>query len=369
MTPLALLLPESRRWYPAVDIPALLLILCVALLPLRHIGMVRWTTQCFTIACCVWAMAIVRLVAASRVNARRLSRLIDWIIVAYLALLLIQQLCVLCGWPVFMASTPYDNPWKLDTLMSEPSHTVWVLSVLMFYRGLMRRDAVVEDKLKGGGIIGCNTTYYVWGAYLWICFSVPNASAFVLVPVALLPWLTRRNWAPIVGISASVILALCVFTDFAANVQQTRVSRLMTSIPSLDRDRIEEADPSAAWRINPHIAGVHAVGLTSADDWLGHGTDADRTHAAPPTSNDGNDEGDAGMFRFWYNYGFPAWLAMLALIGVCTLRRRRPLTIVMFLMALVVSTYFNTQLLWVILTYALTFEPRREFNAIRTIRK
>lgn len=304
-------------------------------------------------------MALARLAPAARIGTKEISRLIDYIVAAYLVVLLIQQLCVLCGWPVFMAARVYNDLWKLNSLMSEPSHTVWVLSVLMFYRGLIRKDSGDgKRKLKNRKELW--RTVGVWGAYLWICFSVPNASAFFLVPIALLPWLTRRNWAPIIGISSSVVLALCVFTDFAASVQQTRALQLMTAIPTLDREQIEAADLSAAWRINPHIAGAKAVGLSTADDWFGHGAEADRTQVAPPTSHDETGEGDAGMFRFWYNYGFISWLAMIALIGVCTLRPRHPLTVVMFLLALIVSLYFNTQLLWIILSFGILRGTRYE---------
>jgi hypothetical protein len=61
------------------------------------------------------------------------SKLLKYIIYAYFITLLIQQFCVLTGLPVFNVSN-YDptEPWKLNSLSPEPSHTARILALLMF---------------------------------------------------------------------------------------------------------------------------------------------------------------------------------------------------------------------------------------------
>ena len=60
-------------------------------------------------------------------------KLIKYIIYAYLIVLIIQQFCVLTGLPIFNISnySPAE-PFKLNSLSAEPSHTVRIVALLMF---------------------------------------------------------------------------------------------------------------------------------------------------------------------------------------------------------------------------------------------
>lgn len=359
LTPLVLLIPGCRVWVPRIDIPAGLFAILVILFPLLfHPPSFRWTTQFYTVACCCWAMALVRLTPLARLSRRGFTSAIDCIVFAYLAVLLIQQLCVALGWPVFNSGMSYRNPWKLNSLMSEPSQTSWVLSVLVFYRGLVNRNAA---KKKSPLLSPASArTLLVWIAYLYVSFGTSNASAYVWTPIALIPYLTRRNWAPIFGIAGCVVLMLIVLTPAAGNEQLRRVFRISSAIPTLEEDLIRKADSSISMRINPSLTGWDAIGFSGADDWFGHGTDADTRQLDPPSP--GIAQGDAGIFHAWYNYGI---LAALVLWGLCisaVFRLRQPLTILMLILAFIESAHHNGQLFWIILTVALIATPIKKHD-------
>jgi hypothetical protein len=171
------------------------------------------------------------------------------------------------------------------------------------------------------------------------------------MPVALLPYLTRRNWAPLFGIAGCVLLILTVTTSFASNRQLQRYSRILFSLPTMNSEQISEADGSAATRIVPNIFGARAVGISTVDDWLGHGTDADMHDL--PASTELTTVDDAGVFHVWYNYGIIAALLLWWLIAAIVIDRGEPFTLLMLFLALIQSAHCNGQLLWLLLSTAI----------------
>lgn len=60
-------------------------------------------------------------------------KLLKYILIAYAIVLFIQQICVLLGIPIINLSN-YDirQPWKLNSLMSEPEHSGRMVALLMY---------------------------------------------------------------------------------------------------------------------------------------------------------------------------------------------------------------------------------------------
>lgn len=194
----------------------------------------------------------------------------------------------------------------------------------------------------------------VWLAWGWTIFSTVNTSAFVLAPMALLPYLTRESmkwWvlAALLGVSCFLL------------VPKGRISHLdrlrdtACALVTLDDQKIDDADPSAAARFLPTIRGFRAMKLADPGAWTGHGVDSDQ-HDTAPRPCDRQNRGFGGIFSMAYNYGLLCALAFWWLIGTVTLIKGRWLSVVTFLFAMQMSADYNMQLIWLILAFSMTMK-------------
>lgn len=355
LSPLALLIRATRIWIPKIDIPAAGVILFSVMSPLLfHPETIRWITILFTCACCIYFMILARLISASSISAGGYMKLIKWIIYAYTAVLIIQQVCTLCGWPVLLKSDiPYRNPFKLNSLSAEPSHTSFILGMLAYFYMTAARESKICRNIGEAFF----KALPMWICFLWTLFTTDNASAFFAAPLCLLPWLTRRSWAPIVGISTTVMIILFITTPLVDNRNFMRAQRVLFATLKMNAEKVDSADISAAARISPTIRGAKAVATPSIATVTGHGVDAD-LQEMPPVKGNMRPRGSAGAFKMWYNYGFPAAVSLWALILTATITRRRKLSWLTAFIAFAVSAEFNMQLLWLVLAFAFTYKVR-----------
>lgn len=132
ISPLLLMLyPIFNR---RVDLPLILFLVCTISFPLIfHPLTMRWSTVLYSGMFGVFFMAMTRLFHFSEVKLNDLQTLFKSIIYAYLSVLLIQQVCVLLELPIFNVSnySPLE-PWKLNSLMSEPEHSGRMVALLMY---------------------------------------------------------------------------------------------------------------------------------------------------------------------------------------------------------------------------------------------
>lgn len=363
LSPLVLCLRSCRVFIPRIDIPAIVYGILVVAFPLIfHPESIRVTTLLLTGACCCWAMAIARLARTGALDAKEFMRIIRWIIYAYAVVLIIQQACVLFGWPLFNPGRGYNtgpgaNPWKLGALMCEPSYSSLIIASLLFYHGLTMRRI---DR-SAGITASFRRNPLMWAAAVWVWFSTFNASAFIWTPFSLLPLLSRRRLSGVAaGVAGLVALlaALPLGQEIPLEERGTmtrifqRIGRMSYAIVTLDSDSIREADPSIAARVVPTIEGARRVSLTEADDWTGRGVDAD-WRDMPGVA--GSDRMTAGMFHVWYNYGIAASLALWWLIITVTAVPRVPATWVMGALLIFLSSECNWQLFWCPMTLALFY--------------
>lgn len=183
-------------------------VLSVICPPVFHPESVRWIAVLFTCAYCVYFMMLARVLRISSFTPQILVRTIRWIIYAFAAVLAIQQFCVLTGLPVFMSAMVYPGyPWKLNSLTAEPSHTTVTLCMAMFTFTQTCR-AINPDESLWNNIRRNPATWFCW---IYTTFITYNASAFILAPLAFIPYITKRNitiWAAaVVIVLAAVHLA------------------------------------------------------------------------------------------------------------------------------------------------------------------
>lgn len=353
LSPAVLLLKGTRVIIRRVDLPLLAVcVLSVICPPLFHPESVRWITVLFTCAYCVYFMMLARVLRISSFTPQLLVRTIRWIIYAFAAVLVIQQFCVLTGLPVFMSAMVYPRyPWKLNSLTAEPSHTTVTLCMAMFTFTQTCRAINPGESLRNN----IRKNPMTWLCWAYTTFITYNASAFILAPLAFIPYITKRNITIWVA-AAAIVLAAVHLTPLRNYWQLQRIMWTAKALVTFDEQAIIDADDSAAMRIVPSIYGIKALARSSAAELaVGHGTDADQ-HDLPPRPCDEKQRGFAGVFCMAYNYGLPCALAFWTAIGMVTLTRRRWTSIITFLFALQLSADYNMQLVWMIMAFGMMFK-------------
>lgn len=351
-SPLVLLLRKARTVVPRVDVPLVLVACCVILLPiLFHPQSVRWSTMFFTCANCFYFMMLARLVKIANISAKNFQSLIRAIVYAFFVVLLVQQICTLFGLYVPLnEGCAYSVKWKLNSLMAEPSHTTVALSALMFFYSQTTKIISPNVSFR----IAVKNDIWLWIAFAWTLFTTVNASAFVLAPLAILPFVSKKNFYWF-----AIILALCIAISYTSPVRNnyliSRIHGISKTILSFDEEKICEADISAAARIVPTIRGAKSIDFSDSRLIIGYGVDADKTDIAPrPCDKKG--DGFAGLFSMWHNYGAICAIAFWIAIASVTLIKRKPFSLIAFLFALQMSADYNMQLVWLIMAFSMTFK-------------
>lgn len=269
-------------------------------------------------------------------------RLLKLIIYAYFVVLLIQQFCVLVGLPVFLINA-YNptNPWKLNSLAMEPSHTARFVPLLM-YSYITIKEIGVKKKynLKSD----FNKDKYIWIAFFWTMITMGSGTAFLFIPIVLLKFLRGRN------IVYMALLAILLFFIAYQILPDTikRTNDTFFATLTLEENKIIEADGSAAYRIVPMMIVAKNVELTKLKGWFGHGIDSSeqlltetgRLLAAPDKLVGG------GMFQLWYEYGFISFVLFVVFSALMCWRKGDWLSVV-FWFFLVFMYGINNQMVWI----------------------
>ncbi|MBD5223946.1 MAG: hypothetical protein HDS71_07880 [Bacteroidales bacterium] len=351
LSPFVLLIKDARTFIPRIDLPLCTVIITVLFAPfIFHPDTVRLSTMLFTCAYCVYFMMLALLVKISGLGSCLFLKLIRVIVYTFAVVLVIQQLCVLMNLPVPLKAINYYNPWKLNSLTAEPSHTTVILSTLLFfYTRTLRLRNPAETLLTS-----IRLHPWLWIAYLWTLFTTDNASAYIMGPLCLLPYITRKNIPYIlILLVALLITAFLVPLKRPTNVE--RVLNTITAVTTLNDQEIIKADTSASARLVPTLRGARALAGTDMQIITGHGVDADqRDLEARPC--DVNERGFAGIFSIWYNYGVICSLAFWISIGFVTIIKRDWMSYVTFAMTVQLSADYNMQLGWMIMAFAMVFK-------------
>lgn len=353
LSPLVLLIKGTRVFIPKIDIPFGLVCFFVWFFPIVfHPESVRLSTMLFTCAYCFTFMMLARLLRISNIGIDRMLRVIRWVVYAYAFILICQQICIVTGLPLILRPYFYNPhlPFKLNSLSAEPSHTTMMLSVLVFFYACINNS--LRD--KGGFLNEIRRYPWFWAAYVWILFTTHNTSAFIMFPFSLLPYLRKESVLYVAG-AAVVGVLLFTFLPLKENVHYQRLSKIGTSLTTLDEKRIIEADSSISARIVPTIRGVKSVDFRDHRLLTGYGVDADRQDIAPRPC-DTQRRGFAGMLSMWHNYGALCALSFWAAIIILTLIRGRLLSILTFILAMLLSADYNMQLVWQLLAISMYYK-------------
>ena len=308
---------------------------------------IRWSTILYTAMFCFYFMAYTRIFRWSNMLIIRYQSTIKLLIYAYTAILIIQQFCVLTGLPIINLSNYNSaNPWKLNTLSSEPSHSSLYLVVLM-YSFIITRECQIYHKYNLRKYFSAD--YVVWFCFLWSMITMGSGSAFFYLFILFLKFINKKKIIQVFIVFISIYSILTMINLNALS----RLKKSAVAVSSLDIERIIDADHSASYRIVPSLFAFKIIDLETADGWFGKGSDymkEDLYNQIPGTSENSS---IGSMFTFAVDYGIiPFFIFFIFSIRTCV-DRKQFLSIV-FLFFGVLLNSINSQLLWFVIIFLYT---------------
>lgn len=337
---------------PKVDIPLTLICFMMIAFPLIfHPETMRWSTVLYSCLFCLYFMAFARVLSVKEYSLLDFAQLLKGLIFAYCIVLIIQQFCVLFGLPIFNVSnyTPLE-PYKLNSLMSEPSHSARIIPILMYFYIL------VKERINGEMYVlkeRFTEDRKVWLAFLWSVLTMGSATAFIfllIIVFKVFPSFKKANTLLVIVVG---ILAVSVAVNENHNLD--RAFRFSKAVLTLDEKQIIRADGNGAHRIVQSFRGARFVGLNDKDDWVGHGVDADSELI--PNWQSSYLPGGAGMFFLWVNYGFLACMLWWCFSFHVTLLKHEPLiSTFIWLLTIFIMGGLNNQIIWLVLAISYCYK-------------
>ena len=315
--------------------------------PLLHPETMRWSTVLYSIMFGLTFIAYKQLLKRSHFSILNYFKILKLLIFAYFIVLLIQQFCVLTGLPVFNLSN-YDatQPWKLNSLSAEPSHSGRIVGLLMYSfitikeKFLNRNYDLKKDSRKDK---------WVWLAFTWTMLTMGSGTAFLFIAIIFLKFIRFKNFMPlfIIGIAAVILVSNI------ENLAFERTIKTLTATLTFDEANIIAADHSASIRIVPMIILLKMIDLSSTNGWFGHGVDHVGTFLSDmvPGLNEGITGG--GLFQLCMEYGFISFV-LFVIFSFKTVFNRNDYFNILFWFFLVVMYGLNTQILWLCLILIFT---------------
>lgn len=335
-----LLLLKYKKFYWS-EIWLLLFIASIIMLPLlNQPASVRWSTVMYSIMFGVTFIAYNRLLYRHKFSIESYQKVLMYLIYAYFIVLLIQQICVLTGLPLFNGNgyNPADDKWKLNSLSAEPSHSARIMAFLMYCYITIKE---VVSKNKYNFQVNIKDDKWVWSSFLWTMLTMGSGTAFVFIPIVLLKFMRFKTLLPLMII---VSISLFLIAILGINVFERTVKVLIATL-TFDVDKIIEADHSASLRIVPMIVLYKMIDLTSLNGWFGHGIDFVSGFLSQiiPGIPEGYTGG--GMFLILIEYGFIPFTLFLFFSLSNSFNKGDYLSIVFWFM-LVFMYSVNSQIVW-----------------------
>lgn len=347
--------PLIFLWQPIfvckIDIPLVFLCLSMICFPvLFHPETVRWSTMLYSCMFCIYFMAFVRLLHTSHFINEDFLYLLKGLLYAYCIVLMIQQFCVLTGLPIFNVSnySPLE-PWKLNSLAAEPSHSARIISILMLFY------IQTKERILGESYVWrkhFKDDRMVWFAFLWSVLTMGSATVFIFLLIIVLKLFPRlKNPQSVVAI-VLVFCAVALLGD--GNKNLARAIDFTRAVVTLDERQVIKADGSGAHRIVQSFRGAKFVNLKDRDDWLGHGVDADQRlvpNFQPSLP------GSAGMFFLWVNYGFLVCLLWWGFSFYVVFQKETPwISFLIWFLTVLIMGGLNNQIIWLLLAVSYVYK-------------
>lgn len=267
------------------------------------------------------------------------SKLLKYIIYAYFITLLIQQFCVLTGLPVFNVSN-YDptEPWKLNSLSPEPSHTARIVALLMFSYII---TIEIIKKRTYSFVQEFKIDKYIWLAFLWIMLTTNSGTAFLFLILIFFKFIQLKNIIFLIFISLVSIFLL----EYLNITAFERTLNFSQAVLTLDIKTMMRVDHSASLRVAPIIVLFDQIDLTSMNTWFGHGIDSTSNILSKYIVGVNEDFSGGGSLYLIYEYGLFSWILFMIFTFVTIVKIKEPITFA-FWFFLVFMYSINSQIVW-----------------------
>jgi hypothetical protein len=317
-----------------------LFIVSIIIFPLIHQPQsIRWSSILYTILFCLTFIAYKSMLHKNHLTPIAYLKILKYLILAYFFVLLIQQICVLFDLPVFNISRYIPNePWKLNSLAAEPSHSARIVALLMY-------SYIIINELILNRTYNLNKDFkndkWVWLAFFWTMTTMNSGTAFLFLAIIFFKFIRLKNLKQIFIFAVGAIIIL----NFIDSTSYERSYKTLIATLTLDQATILEADHSASIRILPFLILVKMVSLNSLDGWFGHGVDHVSTFLSDfiPGVNEGLSGG--GFFQIWMEYGFIS-MTMYFIFSFSNTYRKGDYISILFWFLLVFLYGVNSQIVW-----------------------
>ena len=333
----------SIRSISIEDILLILFMLSIIFSPLiNHPETMRWSTVIYSCMFIISFITYKHLLYKDIFRIENFEKLIRYLIYAYTLVLIIQQLCVLLGLPIFnLSNYNPSEPWKLNSLTSEPSHSARIMGLLMF-SFLLIKQSILNRKYSFS--IDFKSDRIVWISFFWTMLTMNSGTAFLFLIIIFSMFLNIKN---LLGLIFSFIVVIFIVSFFDINTFE-RTFKIFEAILTSDINKIVIADPSASVRIVPIILLSQLVNVTSLNDWFGYGID----HVSTILSNLIHIAGmpdkwtGGGMLLIWIEYGFLSFL-LFSFVSFKLIFEKGNLLTIVFWFFLIFLYGVNSQIVWI----------------------
>lgn len=334
---------------PRVDAPLIGLCTMMIFFPLvLHPETMRWSTVLYSCMFCLYFMSFARVLYHSSFTGEDFFKVLRGLLFAYCIVLIIQQFCVLTGLPIFNVSnyTPLE-PWKLNSLMSEPSHSARIIPIMMYMYITLKMKMDMSYTFKQS----IKEDRWVWLAFLWPVLTMGSATAFIFMLIVFVKFIDIKKFIPSILLVFSLVV---IFSILSENKSVTRVRNVLVATVTLNEEAIIRADHSASFRIVPTIQGAKKAGFGTVNDWLGYGVDADQELIAPLPSVQ---KGSAGAFYMWINFGLIVAILFWAFsFRIIFMKEDKIPSILIWILVPFMAGGINSQIIWLVLCLFFTYK-------------
>lgn len=240
----------------------------------------------------------------------RMQRILRNILYAFAIVLFIQQLCVIAGIKPINQLFGFENKWKLPSLAQEPSH----MAIFVFF--FMYSYMLISEKLLGHKyrLSDAKKEKWVWIAYFWCMLTCQSTSAIMYCGLMFLRFLKPRT---ILKSGIGLVIAIVPIYLFLRETPAfQRVVLFSEAFFTLDINKINDADHSAAYRFFPLFYLLNHLDVFNSEFWFGHGLDFGKetlNEYALYVSNDVAYDGNiniGGFFSYILDYGMLCFLTL-----------------------------------------------------------
>lgn len=340
----------SIRSISIEDILLILFMLSIIFSPLiNHPETMRWSTVIYSCMFIISFITYKHLLYKDIFRIENFEKLIRYLIYAYTLVLIIQQICVLLGLPIFnLSNYSPAEPWKLNSLTSEPSHSARIVGLLM-YCYIVIKEIMLNRKYNLKNDLKVDK--WIWFSFFWTMITMGSGTAFLFIFLVLSVFLSFRNLIILLLVFIILIGAITFFEITAFD----RTWKVFLATLTLDTNKIIAADPSASVRIVPFIIISQLVDFTTFNDWFGYGVDYVKSIFSTYVRIGGLPEGftGGGMFQVWLDYGLLSFLLFVYFTFSATYLKDSIVS-VFFWFLLVFMYGVNSQIVWVTIVLLFT---------------